>query len=170
MMDMTSAALSSSPTAPTVGLPRPRQAARDVLYLVAGLPAGLVTLTVLVTGLSLAVGLAITLLGIPVALVTLYAARAMGDVERHRAAWLLEQPVRTQRRPWRGGLWDRTKAAFTDVGAWRDTVWGLILLPLGTLGFTVAVTLWSVALGLATSPLWYWALPDDSDTPNNATL
>jgi hypothetical protein len=158
---------SSAPRA--VRIPRPATIARDALYLTAGLPAGVVTFSVLVTGISLAAGLAITLLGIPVALLTLYAARLMGDVERHRAGWVLAAPVTRTARPWRGGIWARTKVAFTDVGAWRDTVWGLILLPLGTFGFTVAVTLWSAALGLVSSPLWYWALPDN-DNPDNATL
>jgi hypothetical protein len=145
--------------------------ARDVLYLAAGLPAGVVTFGVLVTGLSLAAGLAITLLGIPVLVATLAAARAMGDAERRRAGWVLpEGRVTRTARPWNtGSLWHRTKTACTDVGAWRDTVWGLVLLPLGTFGFVVATTAWSTALGLVSSPLWYWALPDNDDQAN-ATL
>lgn len=162
------ASFSSSPTArlssrPARLLPSAGTMGRDALYLVAGLPAGVVAFSVLVTGLSLAAGLAITLLGIPVLLATLSIARAMGDVERRRAGWVLAAPVHRTQRPWRGGLWSRFKAALTDVGAWRDTVWGLILLPLGIFGFTAAVTAWSTALGLATSPLWWWALPDDDD-------
>jgi hypothetical protein len=163
--------LSSSPEAAFARrIPRPAVIARDALYLTAGLPAGVVTFSVLVTGLSLAAGLAVTLLGIPVVLATLYAARVMGDAERRRAGWVLtDGSVTRTARPWRGGLWSRTKAAFTDVGAWRDTVWALILLPLGTFGFVVATTVWSAALGLLTSPLWYWSLPDN-DNPDNATL
>jgi hypothetical protein len=161
--------LSSSATTTPAWIPRPATIARDALYLCAGLPAGIVTFSVLVTGLSLAAGLAITLVGIPVMLATLYASRLMGDAERWRAGWVLDAPVTRTARPWRGGIWERTKTAFTDVGAWRDMVWGLILLPLGIFGFTVAVTVWSTALGLLTSPLWYWALPDD-DEPDYAAL
>jgi hypothetical protein len=159
----------SSSAAETSRIPSARTVAGDAVYLLAGLPAGVVTFSVLVTGISLAAGLAITLLGIPVALATLYAARVMGDAERRRAAWVLGTPVTRTARPWRGGIWARTKAAFTDAGAWRDTVWGLILLPLGTFGFVVATTLWSTALGLLTSPLWWWSLPADDDQAN-ATL
>ena len=43
-------------------------------------------------------------------------------------------------------------------------LWSVLLLPIGTVGFTVAVTLWSTALGFVTSPLWYWAMPDDDET------
>ncbi|MCW2983468.1 MAG: putative two-component system sensor kinase [Conexibacter sp.] len=160
-------ALSSS--AETTRIPSARTVAGDAFYLLAGLPAGVITFSVLVTGISLAAGLAITLLGIPVALATLYVARLMGDAERHRAGWVLNAPVSRTARPWRGGVWARTKAAFTDVGAWLDMVWGLILLPLVTFGFVVATTQWRTPLGLLTSPLWYWSLPDD-DHQHNATL
>jgi hypothetical protein len=158
------------PAAPTTRLlPRPAQLGRDALYLLSGLPAGIVTFTVLVTGIALAAGLLVTLLGIPVLLGLLYAVRALGDVERHRAAWLLGTPVtRSTRRPWRGGIWQRTKAACADGGAWRDATWSLLLLPLGIAGFTAVVALWSAALGLVASPLWYLALPQEHQ--DNATL
>jgi hypothetical protein len=148
----------------TAVLPRPAVMARDWAYLVTGLPLGIVTFTVVVTGLSLAAGLAITLLGIPVLLGTLYLGRALGDVEQARAGWVLGAPLRRPRRAWRGGPWIRFKAAVSDPGAWRDQLWGLLLLPVGIAGFTAAVTLWSVALGLLSSPLWYWALPASDDT------
>jgi hypothetical protein len=125
MMDMATSPLPAlSSSAPAAWIPRPATIGRDALYLCAGLPAGIVTFSVLVTGLSLAAGLAITLVGIPVMLATLYASRLMGDAERWRAGWVLDAPVTRTARPWRGGIWERTKVAFTDVGAWRDMVWG----------------------------------------------
>ena len=147
-------------------LPRPIQIRRDALYLLGGLPAGIVAFTVLATGIALAAGLLITLLGVPVLLGTLYAVRALGDVERRRAGWLLGAPVVRRDRRWSGGLWRRAVAACADGGAWRDATWCLILLPIGIAGFTAVVTLWSAALGLLTSPLWYWSLPrtDQQDT------
>jgi hypothetical protein len=164
---MTAHTLSSS-AAPAVAqpalLPRPAAMARDWIYLVSGLPLGILTFTVVVTGLSLAAGLAITLVGIPVLLGTLYLGRWMADVEQARAGWVLGAPVRRRRRAWRGGLWTRFKAAVSDPVAWRDQLWGLLLLPVGIAGFTAAVTLWSVALAMLTSPLWYWALPEGHDT------
>lgn len=173
MVDMATTTLSSSPARPTEPdgrrlADRSATAVRDAIYLLAGLPAGVVAFSVLVTGFSLAGGLAITLLGIPVLLATLYLARWMGDAERWRASRAGVPIVRTDR-PWSGGVVARTKAAATDLGAWRDALWGLLLLPIGIAGFTIAVTAWSVALGLLTSPAWYWSLPDNSDQPN-ATL
>ncbi|HEY4096021.1 MAG TPA: sensor domain-containing protein, partial [Baekduia sp.] len=40
--------------------------------------------------------------------------------------------------------------------------------PLGIFGFAAVVALWSAALGLLTSPLWYWTLPQEHQ--DNATL
>jgi hypothetical protein len=149
-------------------LPRPAQIGRDVLYLVSGLPAGVVAFTVFVAGFSLAAGLLITLLGVPVLLGTLYALRAVGDVERRRASWLLGAPITRRPRRWSGGIWRRTTIACADGGAWRDATWSLLLLPLGIAGFTAVVALWSAALGLLTSPLWYWTLPQEHQ--DDATL
>lgn len=172
MMDMATTTL-SSPASPIE--PRGHRlaelsatAAHDAIHLLVGLPAGVIAFTVLVTGFSLAGGLAITLLGIPVLLATLYLARWMGDAERWRAT-RAGAPITRTGRPWTGGPVARTKAAATDLGAWRDALWGLLMLPIGIATFTIAVTAWSTALGLLTSPAWYWALPDNSDQPN-ATL
>lgn len=170
MEDMATTTLPSSPTEPRGDrlAAYAATAARDATYLLAGLPAGVVAFSVLVTGFSLAAGLAITLLGIPVLLATLYVARWMGDAERWRAGQAGEPIARTPR-PWAGGVLRRTKAAATDEGAWRDALWSLLMLPIGIAGFTVAVTAWATTLGLLTSPAWYWALPGNDDQPN-ATL
>ena len=153
-------------------LPSAALVGRDAVYLMAGLPAGVITFSVLVTGLSLAAGLAVTLLGIPVLVATLLAARAMGDVERRRVGWVLpDGAVRRGPAPARprltDGVWAWTKAWLADAGAWRDTLWGLLLLPIGTAGFVVATTLWSTALGLLTSPLWLWSVPENDDQHND---
>jgi hypothetical protein len=61
-------------------------------------------------------------------------------------------------------VWRRTLTAAGDLAAWRNVLWSVLLLPIGTAGFTIAVALWSAALGLLASPLYYWALPNDDDT------
>ena len=145
-------------------IPRPAVMAADFTYLVLGLPLGIVTFTVAVTGLSLGAGLAITLAGLPVLLVTLLAVRALAALERTRAGWLLGVPIQGRERQLTGSLWERTRAILSDPASWRDTLWSLVLLPVGIAGFTLAVTLWATALGFLTSPAWYWALPSDDET------
>ena len=145
-------------------IPRPAVMAADFTYLVLGLPLGIATFTIAVTGLALGAGLAITLAGLPVLLATLLAVRAFAAVERTRAGWLLGTPIQGRERRLRGSLWQRIRAILSDPASWRDTLWSLVLLPVGIAGFTVAVSLWATALGFLTSPAWYWALPSDDDT------
>ena len=147
-------------------LPRAREMAHDLAYLVAGLPIGVATFSVVLTGLALAAGLAVTLAGIPILLATLLIARGFAEIERRRAAPVLGARIEGRERKLTGSLWERTKAIASDGASWRDGVWSLLLMPIGVAGFTAATTMWSVALGMATSPLWLWATdPDDPDLP-----
>lgn len=49
------------------------------------------------------------------------------------------------------------------AAAARDALYLVSGLPIGIVGFTVAVGAWSTALGLLTSGAWRWALPADGD-------
>jgi hypothetical protein len=144
-------------------LPRLRVMAHDAAYLILGLPLGVAAFTLVVTGLSLGLGLAITLVGIPIVLATLVAARGIAELERRRAAPVLNERIAGRERTLDGDVWARARALATDPATWRDTLWSLLLLPIGAAGFTVAVTAWSTALGLVSSPLYVWALPEDGD-------
>ena len=145
-------------------IPRPAVMAADFTYLILGLPLGIVTFTIAVTGLALGAGLAITLAGIPVLLATLLVMRALAAVERKRAGWLLGIPIHGGERRVSGSLWQRTRTILSDPASWRDTLWSVVLLPIGVAGFAFAVTLWATTLGFLTSPAWYWALPGDDET------
>jgi hypothetical protein len=163
---MTSIAATNIPRSRLGVLPRPREMAHDAAYLALGLPIGVVAFSVIVTGLALAAGLAITLAGIPILLATLVLARSIAEVERRRAAPVLGKRFAGRERRLEGGVWQRTKAIATDPASWRDAAWSLLTLPIGVAGFTAVVTMWSVALGMVTSPAWLWATNDgDPDLP-----
>jgi hypothetical protein len=76
---------------------------------------------------------------------------------------VIDEPV-TADRPLSGSAMERSKALLRDRSAWTGAAWSLLMLPIGTAGFTIAITLWSTALGLVTSPLWYWATDSSDDT------
>lgn len=127
------------------------------------LPFGVIGFTFVVTGLSVGLGLIITLLGLPIVWFTLAVSRWLG---RGQAAWIttmLDMPIEpagppVARDPDR---WlSRMQAGITDGSAWRAVGYWLLALPLGVLEFTVAVTGWSIALGGVTASAWWWALPD----------
>jgi len=137
---------------------------KDTIYLVTGLPMGVLTFTVAVTGWSTGLGLLITLLGFPVLLVTALALRGLSHVERGRAQLVVDEPlVARYREPGAPGLWARFKSTLSDPQNWRDLAWALLLLPVGIAGFTIAVTAIATVLGLIFAPAWTWALWDSSD-------
>ena len=47
----------------------------------------------------------------------------------------------------------------SDPATWKDLAYLVVLFPLGLLWFVVTTTLWTLALGLLTAPLWYWIPP-----------
>jgi signal transduction histidine kinase len=105
--------------------------------------------------------LLITLIGVPLAVLTIVVSRALAKVERVRAALVLGSPIPERyRRPERPGIWPRLQAVLADAQTWKDLAWELLLLGIGIAGFTIAVTAWGVTLGLITLPAWYWSIPD----------
>jgi signal transduction histidine kinase len=137
---------------------------KDSLYLTTGLPMGILTFTVAVTGWSTGLGLLITLIGFPVLLLTMFAIRGLSHVERARAGLVLDEPLAARyKQPASGGIWVRFKTAFADAQNWRDLSWALLLLPVGIAGFTIAVVALGLVLGLVFAPLWTWPLWDAKD-------
>src|SRR3954449_11762840 len=163
--------VSETPTVALAGRSRPEWAAAwatrlglDTAYLLLGLPAGTIAFTVVVTGWATALGLAITLIGQPIALATIVVSRGMAEGERRRAALVLGAPVRGRYRPAvTGRIIDRLKAVFADGQTWKDLGWHLLLLPVGIVGFTVAVVCWCWSLFCLTFPIWFKITPAAAD-------
>jgi hypothetical protein len=84
---------SSNPLARSLRAPFELRTWKETLHLLLNMPIGIATFTIVVTGLALGFGLAITLIGIPILFALLYVSRAMGTIERVRAALLLDAEV-----------------------------------------------------------------------------
>lgn len=122
-------------------------------YLLLGLPLGILEFVLVVTGLSLGLGLVVTLLGIPVLVATLLLVRALASFERRLAWSLLEAPmphVRTLPDEPDGVFWARLRNLVLSGRTWRELVFLLLRLPLGIVDFVVVTTIVGLALsGLA---------------------
>jgi len=133
----------------------------DTVYLLLGLPMGILTFTAMVTGWATSLSLLITLVGLPLAVATAYLSRGLAWLERQRAALVIGAPVPERYKPWSsGGILARLKAIFSDPQQWKDLSWHLLLLPLGIAGFTIAVCCWGVTLGLISMPAWWQSVSD----------
>jgi uncharacterized membrane protein len=127
----------------------------SLFYMLLTLATGVVYFTFVVTGVSLSAGFAFLIIGIPFFLAFIGMARVIALGEGR----LLEAMTgeRMPRRPLHPGApaswWSRIGAMLKDVRTWTTLLYLLLMLPLGIIYFTVAVTGLSVGLRLALAPL-----------------
>ncbi|MGZ4595020.1 MAG: sensor domain-containing protein [Actinomycetes bacterium] len=133
------------------------------VHLVLDLPVGMAWGTLVVVLVAASIGLLpLALLGTPLLVVTLAGSLLAARFERARARLLLDAaPSTTTRFPrtWTG--WVRLPI---DGRAWLSCGYALLLMPLGVLNATVAVTGWALVLAGVTSQTWVWLLPNTGIT------
>jgi signal transduction histidine kinase len=165
--DMTTATMPATAAAGTA--PRRsivHQLLVDSRYVLLGFPLAIAGFVVVITGLSLGAGLAVTVLGLPVLTGTLYAARIFADIERARMPAVLRRPrVRPHYRSPRpgAGFWRRVFVPIADVQSWLDVVHGIVRFAVAVATFSVAVTWWAMAAAGSLFWAYDWALPRDPD-------
>jgi signal transduction histidine kinase len=144
----------------------------DTAYALVGLPLAVAAFTVVVTGLSVGAGLLITVIGLPVLVATVYAARGLAHLERARIRPVLRRgpsPVvyhlPDPDLPW----WRRMLATLGDGQAWLDLLHAVVRLPVSVFSFSVVLSWWASALGGLS--YWFWQRwlpaqdPDNHDLP-----
>src|ERR687895_290378 len=105
-----------------------------------GLPIGTTYFVWLVTGLSLGLGLVVTLLGIPILTLVLANVRPLLMAELALANALLGADLPAVAiAPGGDGWLGRLKAYWTDGTTWRGVVYLLLRFPVGIFTFTVAL-------------------------------
>jgi len=127
----------------------------NIFYLLFSFILGIFYFVFLVTGLSLGIGLSITLIGIPILFGTLLFWRVLADFERQLTKNILNidisfKPIRKSE-----GIWEKIKAYLSDSFTWKSLIYLFLKFPLGIISFVVSVTLLSVALGLIATPVLY---------------
>ena len=144
----------SSPVGRFFGVLADPRAYASLLYMLLSLATGVFYFTWAVTGLSLTAGLAVLIVGSPFAILFFASVRGLALVEGRLVETMLGE--RMPRRPLyadRGKPWlERIAAMFTDPRTWSTLVYMLLMLPLGTVYFTLAVTALGVALSVAAIP------------------
>ncbi|MER0480745.1 sensor domain-containing protein [Streptomyces sp. Edi2] len=114
---------------------------REIAYLLSNFPLGLIGFVVLVVWLTLGIGLAVTVIGLPLLAGGLVACRQYGKLERARARALLgvrvaePSPLRARERGFLPRMWTCLK----DPVAWRHALFAFIRLPWALLTFAVAL-------------------------------
>jgi uncharacterized membrane protein len=123
-----------------------------LLYMLLSLVTGIFYFTWTVVGISFTAGTSVLIVGIPLALGFLMSFRMLSHVEGRIVEGLLG--VRMPRRPPVAAspdekIWTKIKDALSDVRTWTSMVYLLLMLPLGIIYFTLAVTGLALSLGVA---------------------
>ncbi|MFF3769585.1 sensor histidine kinase [Streptomyces sp. NPDC002232] len=127
---------------------------KEIAFLLSNLFTALAGFVYAVVSIALGVGLAVTVIGLPLLALGLGGARLLGRSERARARALLGVKVaEPSPPPSRGGFFGWLWSRLTDPVAWRTQLYGLIRLPWGIVTFTVGLVsllvLWPVLPFLA---------------------
>ena len=130
----------------------------SLFYMLLSLATGTFYFTWAVTGLSLSLGLAILVIGIPFAILFIGATRVLALVEGRIVEVMLgermpRRPVYSDRSlPWL----KRIGAMFTDPRTWGTMAYFLAMQPLGVVYFTVAVTMLALGAAFIAMPFAHW--------------
>ena len=128
-----------------------------ILYLLLAFPLGILYFTVIVTGASVGMSLALVIVGFPILIVTMLAWRLFGRIERELAIHMLGADVRPMSvpNPARLTLWERLLKTLGDAVTWKSLAYVLIEFPFGIFSFVLVVTLLSISVSLVLYPAIY---------------
>jgi uncharacterized membrane protein len=121
-----------------------------LLYLLLALVTGIAYFTFATVGLSLSIGLAILIIGVPFFLAFIGIARVIALAEGRIVESLLgaRMPRRPPYRDREAPFWQRVVDMLKDVRTWSTLLYLLLMLPLGVFYFTFAVV--GIVVSLAT--------------------
>jgi uncharacterized membrane protein len=126
-----------------------------ILYMLLSLATGILYFTVTIVGLSVSAGLAILIIGIPFFLAFVGISRALSLMECRFVEAM--SGVRMPRRPPHPGaprgFWVRVRSMLADTRTWTTLAYDVLMLPIGIINFTVAVTFISVGVSLTVAPV-----------------
>ena len=133
-----------------------------ILYLLLALPLGVAEFAFLVTAISFGFSTAITLIGIPVLVGSVYAWRWLAQLERRLIGRLVgvEIPSPYRPDPVGGRWWTRFAARLADPATWKDLAFLLLQLPLGILSFSITVSVFGFGLRMLFAPFYFEPFAD----------
>jgi len=121
----------------------------SLLLMPLSLVTGVLYFSIVLTGLSLSLGLAILIIGLPFFIAFVGLTRILALVEGRLVEAMTGERMPRRNRPSQRGRWtERLGAMFKDRRTWTTLAYQLLALPLGVASFTVAVTFSTLGIGL----------------------
>ncbi|MFB7897912.1 sensor histidine kinase [Streptomyces xiamenensis] len=137
---------------------------REGLHLLLNFPLALAAALFAVCGLAISGALLVTLVGVPLLALVLFALRGYGHLERLRARLLLHcdvaEPEPLRLRPGARGPLAWVGAMLRSGVSWRTATYCLVHAPWALFTFCAVMFLWTFGWAGVTYPLWQWALSE----------
>jgi uncharacterized membrane protein len=128
---------------------RDARAWMSLLFMLLSLVTGVFYFTFAILGLTLSLGLAILIIGLPFLIGFIGVARVLALVEGRLVETVTGERMPRRARPSEtGSLLARIGTMLRDRRSWTTLVYQLMMLPLGVLYFSIAITLTSFGAGL----------------------
>jgi hypothetical protein len=127
----------------------------NVLYLTLAFPLGMAYLVVLSVGVSLGVGLAVLVVGIPILGAVIALSLGLGSLERVLANYLLGTDLSGQSLPADASVRARVSTLATDLGTWKTVVYLPSKFVIGVASFVVVTTGLTTGFSMLLVPLYY---------------
>ncbi|MBV9045811.1 MAG: sensor domain-containing protein, partial [Alphaproteobacteria bacterium] len=129
----------------------------SMFYMLLSMATGIFYFTWTVTGLSLSLGFAILIIGVPFFLLFIASIRVLSHVEGRVVEALLG--VRMPRRLPTGpaadeSLWTKIRETFADMRTWSSMFYMLLMLPLGVSYFVIGVVGLACSIGVTGGALY----------------
>jgi hypothetical protein len=126
----------------------------SLFYMLLTLATGIIYFVFVVTGLSLSVGLAVLIIGLPFFLMFIGITRvlAMGEGRLLEAITGERMPRRPVHPGARNGIWARIAGMLGDPRTWTTLAYLLLMLPLGIIYFVIAIVGISLGGALIVAP------------------
>ncbi len=133
----------------------------NLVYLFLTFPLGLTYFIILITGLSLGIGLMVIWVGFLILVAVLALSWAFTLLERQLAINLLKIQITQKPAQAVAGetILHQLKRLVTNAQTWKGMLYLFLKFPLGIITFIVAVTLLSVSLAFIVAPLAYQFVP-----------
>ena len=140
---------------------------RETGYLMAGFPLALAAFCLLVTLIAVSLGTVVIWVGVPLLAVTLWLASAFGRLERARLRPVgcdLPDPPRPAAPDlaFKHGLVPSLKRQLSSTESWRSWAHSVVVFPLATFTWSVAVSWWAIILAGLTEWFWRPFIPADA--------
>ncbi len=130
----------------------------SLFYMLTSIVTGIFAFTWVSTGLSLSVGLAVLIIGVPFFLFLMTTTRVLALAEGRLVEAMLDvrMPRRARLMPQGDGLFAKAKALLKDRTTWLSLLYLALKLPIGLITFTVFTVLLSLTGGFIAAPFGHW--------------